>query len=157
MPMTICWRYRWSICTCMLDFVWWLWCASSIYSICQCLPCWCRSSIWNRVSPIQDLHIMRVISWTPGLSSSFEPLNFIQLIFCHSRSESGCLNLFRLFPLQISILKFCFSNLLVYLNCSTFSLSSVFFHSTPVFCFVGLLRISCCWPICGALMAHYDL
>ena len=60
---------------------------------------------------------------------------FLQLIVCCSCSKSGCLNLFRLFLLQIRILQFCFSDLLVYLNDSMFSLSSIFLYSSPMFCF----------------------
>ena len=96
-------RYRWSICTWMPDFVWWLRHASGIYSICQCLPCRCRYFICNMISPIHDFCIVWVNRWAAGRTSSFKSLNFFQLIFCHSHSESDCFNLFRLFPLQISV------------------------------------------------------
>ena len=134
--MTIHWCYRWSVCTCMPDLVLWLRHASGIHGRIQCLPCWCMFCTCSRVFPIKDLHIVRVIRWTAGKASSFEALNFLQLISHHSCSESGCLNLFGLFSLQISILQFYFSDLLVYLNGLTFPLSSIFFYSSLMFCFI---------------------
>ena len=133
--MTIhCWRYRWVfalVCQ-VLSSGLGMRLAFTVYaSVCPA-----SADFPSGIGfPIQDLCIMRVIRWTAGKTSSFEPLNFIQLIFCRSLSENGCLNLFRLFPLQISTLQFCFSNLLVYLNGSMFPLSSVFLYSSPMFCF----------------------
>ena len=134
-PMTVCGSYRWSICICMPDFIRWHGCSSGTLSRIQCLPNQCMLCICNRVSPMQGLHVMRVVQWAAGKASSFMLLNSLQLIFCCSCSTSGSLNLVRLFLLQVCFLQFCFSDLLVYLNCSVFSLSSIFFHSSPVFCF----------------------
>ena len=127
-PMTVCWCYRWSVSTCLSDFVWWLRRPSDICGRIQSLPCWCMSCTCNRVSPIKDFHVVRFVRWTAGKTSSFKVLNCLQLVVHCSCSTSGCLNLFRLFLLQISVLQFCFSDLLVYLN-------GVILYSSPMFCF----------------------
>ena len=134
-PITVRWHYRWSVGIHLPEFVQWFRCSSGIRAICWCLLFLGRPFICKRVSLIHDPCIMRVIRWAAGETSSFKSLNFIQLILCRSCSEGGCLNLFRFFPLQVSMLQFCFSDLLVYLNCSTFPLSSIFFYSSLVFCF----------------------
>ena len=101
------------------------------------------STYHNQYSYVHHKHLWQPLTykihtytqwWAAGKPSSFNLLNSLQLIFCCSCSMSGRLDLVRLFLLQVCFLQFCLSDLFVYLNCSTFLLSS-FFHSSPVSCF----------------------